>query len=543
MKDKAALSLARGLFDAKFYARAYPDACRGITDLAEDYFAVGWREGRNPSANFDTRYYLEKNPAVRKSGECPLIHYARKGAAQGLLPSPKPSGARKEAAKPSNRTTKIAVDPVRATINKAVSPRQRARDWANHPIQPTANGVAVSNALAGLTADRHEGYILAFSHDDYVKVDGGIQNCVGDEEAEFRRAGWAYIHICPARPLPMLSDETSASDFLVSVRVQRELIGVLSLEDLVREVTQVRHQAKRLHLVVHHLLGFSPELITEAATRLLPDDIIFWVHDFFTLCSNYALLRNDVEFCHAPGVASPVCSICCYGSERQRHTSRIKKAFETLLPTVLAPSETALTFWKEHHDMPFKAATVVPHGELIFDQTATVRAHQPMRVGFLGAPFYNKGWHTFEALAAKYSDDNRYQFFHLGVSQVDTPHNIEFIGVSIKEQGRKAMTEAVAALKLDAVVNWSLCYETFSFTTHEAIAGGAFVIARKGAGNIWPAVQRTGADRGCAIDNDEELFALFAGNELEKLTRQKRFAELALNAATATYLLRGISNG
>ena len=539
MKDKAALSLARALFDAKFYARTYPDACRGIKDLAEDYFSVGWREGRNPNAHFDTRYYLETNPAVRKSGECPLIHYARKGAAQGLLPSPKPNGARAAAVKPSDAAQKAAVDPVRAAINNAVSPRLRARNW-KQPIEGLADTAYLRNVLAEFCARGYQGWILAFSHDDYVKVDGGIQNCIGDEENEFLRAGWGYIHICPARPLPMLSDETSTSDFLVSIRIRGDLTGVFSLEDLLRELGALRPQANRLHLVVHHLLGFSPELITKAAERLSPNEVIFWVHDFFTLCSNYALLRNDVAFCHAPSVNSTVCDICCYGSERRRHTSRIKEAFEALQPTVLAPSETALSFWKEHHDMPFKAAFVVPHGELIFSPTTTARDHQALRVGFLGAPFYNKGWHTFEALAAKFAGDHRYQFFHLGVSQVKSAHNIEFVNVSIKEQGRQAMIHAVADLKLDIVVNWSLCYETFSFTTHEAIAGGAYIIARKGAGNIWPAVHRIGSDKGCALDNEEELFALFAGDTLEGLTRQKRFAELATNSATATYLLKDI---
>jgi hypothetical protein len=318
------------------------------------------------------------------------------------------------------------------------------------------------------------------------------------------------------------------------------LIGVLTLEEVLAEIAESRNKARKLNLVVHHLLGLSPELIVETANRLSPDEVIFWVHDFFTLCSNYALLRNDVAFCHAPSVDSTVCSICCYGGERHRHTTRVRKAFETLLPTVLAPSETALRFWKEHQDMPFKGATVVPHGELIFDQTMTVRDHQPLRIGFLGVPFYNKGWHTFEALAAKFAGDRRYQFFHLGVSQVKSAHNIEFINVSIKEQGRKAMTRTVADLKLDVVVNWSLCYETFSFTTHEAIAGGAFVIARKGAGNVWPAVRQMGPGKGCAIDSEEELFALFAGDTLDRLTRQKRFAELATNSATATYLLKDI---
>lgn len=537
MKNKLIVSLAKSLFDAKFYARTYPDVCNGIADLAAEYFSTGWRQGRNPSAFFDTRFYLETNPDVRKSGECPLIHYVRKGAVSGRLPSPKPGTANNDPANHVEPVPGKVVDHARAAINRAVSPRQRARDWSSKPFEDLAEASEIRSVLGLIEAKSHKGLILAFSHDDYAKVDGGIQNCIGDEEAEFRRAGWIYVHICPARPLPMLSDEISASNFFVSVRIQREKVGIISLEDLLGELTSFRNQLQSLTFVVHHLLGFSPELVVDAANRLSPDDVIFWVHDFFTLCTNYALLRNDVAFCHAPKVHSQVCSVCCYGGERKKHVDRFSTAFETLRPTVLAPSEAALTFWKEHQDMPFKAAAVVPHGKLVVNGKPTIGDHRPLKIGFLGVPFYNKGWHTFEALAARHSGDSRYEFFHLGVSKASSARNIKFVEVSVKSQGRQAMAEAVAAVGLDAVVNWSLCYETFSFTTHEALAGGALVVARRGAGNIWPAVQHYGAERGCAVDTEDELFELFAGGSLEKLTKQKQFGELAINAATATYLL------
>jgi hypothetical protein len=543
MKDKSVVSLAKSLFDAKFYARTYPDVCQGTTDLATEYFSTGWRQGRNPNAFFDTRFYLDTNPDARKSGECPLIHYVRKGAVNGRLPSPRPGTTDKDSAKRSELVQDKVIDHARAAINRAVSPRQRARDWGSKPFEELADGSKVRRALNSIGTETSKGLILAVSHDDYTKVDGGIQNCIGDEEAEFRRGDYVYVHICPARPLPMLSDETSTSSFFVSVRIQRETIGIMSLENLLCELVSFRTQLQSLTFIVHHLLGFSPELVVDAVRRLMPDDVIFWVHDFFTLCSNYALLRNDVAFCHAPKVNSQVCSVCCYGVERRQHVDRITAAFEALRPTVLAPSETALAFWKEHQNMPFGAAAVVPHGKLVFKEKPTIRDCWPLKIGFLGVPFYNKGWHTFEALAARHSGDSRYEFFHLGVAEVGSARNIKFVEVSVKSQGREAMAEAVASVGIDAVVNWSLCYETFSFTTHEALAGGAFVIARKGAGNIWPAVQQYAAERGCAVETEDELFELFASGSLDRLTKQRQFGEFAINAATATYFLGGKVHG
>jgi hypothetical protein len=43
----------------------------------EHYIETGWREGRNPSADFDTDYYLRANPDVGIAEVNPLYHYAR----------------------------------------------------------------------------------------------------------------------------------------------------------------------------------------------------------------------------------------------------------------------------------------------------------------------------------------------------------------------------------------------------------------------------------------------------------------------------------
>jgi hypothetical protein len=47
---------------------------------------AGALEGRDPSAEFDTSYYLEANPVVARSGINPLVHFLRFGAAEGRLP-------------------------------------------------------------------------------------------------------------------------------------------------------------------------------------------------------------------------------------------------------------------------------------------------------------------------------------------------------------------------------------------------------------------------------------------------------------------------
>jgi hypothetical protein len=47
-------------FDAAWYLQRYPDIAEAGVDPFEHYLLWGWREGRNPSASFDTGFYVHR---------------------------------------------------------------------------------------------------------------------------------------------------------------------------------------------------------------------------------------------------------------------------------------------------------------------------------------------------------------------------------------------------------------------------------------------------------------------------------------------------
>jgi len=69
----------RDKFDADYYRRQ-----SGNRWLLH-YIFLGFREGRNPSAGFDTRYYLTAHPDVRRSGVNPLLHFVMWGEQEGRM--------------------------------------------------------------------------------------------------------------------------------------------------------------------------------------------------------------------------------------------------------------------------------------------------------------------------------------------------------------------------------------------------------------------------------------------------------------------------
>ena len=89
------------LFNANFYADRNPDVVATGVDLAKHYALSGWKEHRNPSAEFSTRRYLAANPDVAAAGINPLLHYIDRGQAEGRQIYPVEEEAQMEAIRAS----------------------------------------------------------------------------------------------------------------------------------------------------------------------------------------------------------------------------------------------------------------------------------------------------------------------------------------------------------------------------------------------------------------------------------------------------------
>lgn len=82
-----------GLFDEDFYLAANPDVkAAGLEFPLLHYIISGGIEGRQPSAYFDSAWYLKTYPDVRSRNENPLLHYLKYGRGAGRLPRPAGAG-------------------------------------------------------------------------------------------------------------------------------------------------------------------------------------------------------------------------------------------------------------------------------------------------------------------------------------------------------------------------------------------------------------------------------------------------------------------
>lgn len=419
-------------------------------------------------------------------------------------------------------TGKATSDAKRGLIESASSPRVIAATWMQKPGQATVGRSEILNALTADGGGRPAGLAVSLSHDDYTSVPGGIQVCVGDEEMAFRRAGWAYLHAHPTQPLPMLADVSPAEKFLVTLTMNGRRIGRARMIDLISVVRDVRQRGTNCWSIVWHLLGYAPEHVAILAQCCAPEQRIVCIHDFFTLCPNWQLLRNGATFCHAPPITSAACKICCYGSERQSHVPRIEALFAATNPIVMAPSQFAMDFWTHHGKLAHTRKIVSPNCRVVLDTPVTPNKagphDAPLRVAYLGAPQYFKGWTVYARLARQLTSDPRYSFFQLGVSDRALPEEIKNVTVRVSQADRDAMVKAITDHGIDAVILWSMsASETFCIAAHEALAAGAFVVTRPDAGNIWHAVSAIAPGQGIALPDEDALLNLFSSGKILSL--------------------------
>ncbi|SFU76438.1 Glycosyltransferase involved in cell wall bisynthesis [Methylobacterium sp. 174MFSha1.1] len=502
--DAAALSFQRSkiepYFDREYYLKTYADIASAGVDPLAHFVAQGWQEGRNPTAQFDVREYLRLNPDVKSAGVNPFYHYVVVGKSEGRQTKSEHFVESKIIASARSMGARAAQDLSGASHRVALKP-----------------GILDEYVRRLIPGSRTQ-VIISLSHDDYTGNYGGIQNCIGQEQRASNSMGVSYVHLSPSRPTLYFDPDHGRKEALVTIVIDGDRIGHAKESDLVACLSKrISGSSIDNRLIIHSFLGFSLDFITALHETIRPRNSSIWIHDCSTLCTNYALLRNDIEFCWAPKLESASCTVCVYGSERGEHLKAMRRLFEMLKPDVIFPSETMRDFWIKKSNFTVGSLSVSPHARPLFgDRFRSRDVGRPAKVAFVGMASAHKGWHVFQELAETCRRDPRYSFFHFATSPSEPTPAIHFVPTTVTSQNSLAMITALIEHDIDMVVQWSLCFETFSFSTLEAVLAGTYIIGRRDSGNAAKMVEDY--QSGILLDSKKDLVKFFSsGSAYEKL--------------------------
>ncbi|MGV6847915.1 MAG: hypothetical protein ACWA5A_05990 [Marinibacterium sp.] len=511
----------RADFDAGFYLARYPDVAKAGVDPLIHYAEHGWKEGRDPNPDFSTTYYLSANPDIEAAGCVPFWHYCAVGRGEGRYPR-HPGGHRVEA------------------LFRQVPLDEQVKHWRGGRTVPD-DLADVEAVLAGIRAAQagRDTLILSVSHDNYRANPGGIQICIQREEDLAPARGAVYLNLHPALPMPRLADPDT--DPVVEMLLDGTAFGHARLSTLIQAAERLQGQFDRFKMIVHQMLGLTPEGIADLA-RAGEARIWLWLHDYLTICPSYTLQRNGIAYCGAPPVTSNACGICLYGGERKTHAARMAAFFESLDVHVLSPSRVTADIWRDRSGLRPASLTVCPHMDLDWiDRDAEDETEEgtvsdpdtgsdkgpdegPVTVGYLGTPVPFKGWTIFQRLVEKHDLGGNMRFVYCGARPVKLA-GVDQVPVHVTTDTPDAMIDAVADQQIDLVLHWATWPETFSLSCYEALAGGAFVLTNPVSGNVAATIERLGT--GAVLEDEADLIAFFDDGRAARMVAKVR----ALRAA------------
>jgi len=479
-------------FDETFYRSKYPDVDIAGIDCLEHYCNYGWREGRDPRSDFSTADYLEQNSDVKEAGINPFWHYVVSGKAEG-----------RESEHPGRIKAEV--------LKRVTTVDQIVQQWKRIETPPDLmTNIEVLEKIKKQLSLVDRPLVLSIGHDNYKKISGGIQLCIQQEEKLASQQGTLYLNVHPWQPLPVLSPEKESPDPAVTLILAGKEVGTCLSSVVTESIRKINSEFHtETQIIVHSLMGHSTKHVKDWIALRKDRHAWLWLHDFFTLCPSYALQRNNISFCGAPDINSNACGICVYGESRRSHEELICNFFLGIEITVISPSDVAKEFWlTKFRDLSNKVL-VSPHSKLNWsrrDNNLSEESTRCIAIAYVGAAMLHKGWPVFEELYRTLSDDSRYQFFYFG-NQKPPLNGIKHIPVHVTGNNPCAMANAISEAEIDFVIHWGTCFETFSFTTHEAIAGGAYVITHPFSGNVASVVTKSG--KGLVIPDVKGLLSFF----------------------------------
>ncbi len=339
---------------------------------------------------------------------------------------------------------------------------------------------------AFIQALRHDRYAIFLTYTDPRNALGGLERYLADETMLLRNRGVSAVCFFPfpTRRSAALNRRLGA---VWGVIVDGRLCGFFDEAGVWRLLSGWGAAGRRpLEIHIHHLRHFDLERVARLLAGI-PVAVRLFLHDHFTVCPQYLLLKNNECYCGPAKPSEEKCSGCRYWTPA--HHGRIRRVLAAAGDrfSVVAPSPSARLIWAATFPEWQDRIRVLPH--LVWDgerpNNDPARPQEvPLRVAYVGAPYHYKGWDLFQQVAGDLSPQRfNYEFYHLGISR--TSHSsIRNIPVSIVHEGADAMVRALREARMDVAFLWSIWPETYSYTLQECRLANTWILTHPDSGNI-----------------------------------------------------------
>lgn len=352
---------------------------------------------------------------------------------------------------------------------------------------------------------KYSHYIISFSQSNYMEKVAGTEKFIMEQSNIFYKNKISYMHVFPIK---------LKSFFLgYGVNIDEKYIGCFSIDELVEIIRlSIDNDIIPLDFHIHHLLHYSVDELAKLI-KLFDIDVKFYIHDYYTVCNQINMLKNDECFCGEGSINDLKCNDCKYYNISKERILKLKVFFEELEDKILfiTPSESTKQIWSSAWEKYKKCIIVIPHLKLK-KSTISIKkqTNKKVRIAYVGGQAKNKGFNIWKQFVEKYADKDEYELFYFG-NPIEKLDNVKNITVSFIKDGERAMTNAIKEHNIDYVFLWSICPETYSYTYYESIISGAIIITNSNSGNIAYDIEKNRT--GIVFESVEELYRYFKNSQ------------------------------
>lgn len=378
-------------------------------------------------------------------------------------------------------------------------------------------GIVVTKVLTSL---KYSACILSVSHSDAKVCIAGTERVIRSEQGLFLENGVSYLHIFPKQ----YAGHSAFKWF--GLRADGHWIGYLTASQLSHLWPILELLGIRISFIhFHHLLGTGPKTATEIIENLT-SPARFFIHDYYSVCTQFNLMFDDKTYCDGPPLGSVTCGDCKHGFARANHFEQFNSLLSSRCDEFIAPSAISAREWSKSYPHLRDKLQIVSHLREV-SRAPILRNNDvtsPIRIAYVGYEAKTKGIDTWKRFIERVRDP-AFECYHLGQASYYSSQ-VEYVSV-LNADNPHAMADALHEHEIDVAFLWSIWPETYSFTALESLYAGSFIVTNTDSGNVAKLVLETG--NGIVFERESDCFEFLEdATRVRELLRKHRSSNMRI---------------
>lgn len=355
-------------------------------------------------------------------------------------------------------------------------------------------------------------YVLSISFANYLKGISGMAKVLMEHQKMYNNKSVGYVNLFVVKKY--LFQEKMTAFCYYGLVINGEYKGIYSIEQIINFIKSWDDQGKNLiDIHLHHLLYVKLKQIDKLLCHIDAVPIKLYLHDYYTVCWNYTLLKNGESYCGPQKMCPSKCNDCRFYYRSKPRVDQIQELLAKYKKRILvvSPSEATKNIWLESYPEFREQTIVIEHQKEIGKYRENLKplsSCETISIAFLGMPAEHKGWKQWQMMVENYKEDYRFVVFN---SSDEEYQNMEKVKIQYSPGNLSAMTKALRDNDIQVALLWAKWPETYSYTFYESLSANLYIITNRVSGNITNQVE----ERRCGIilEDVNELYQLFGDKE------------------------------